>query len=205
MSLQTNYAQNKEQEVILEYFKGHVGTFCSLGENDGVTFSNVRALAERGWSGVMIDCDPEAFKRLEALYLEYRGLYTYNYAISDYNGKKILQKSDSLLKNGDTGLVSTFNASEMERFKSVVKYTPIEVQCYTWRTALNRWSIKEFDMISIDVEGEELKILPDIDLSKTKLLVIEFNGRQDLKTEYEKYLEGFKLIYTSGENLIYCR
>lgn len=200
-----SYSQSNEEQVILDYFKGHVGTFASLGENDGITFSNVRALAERGWSGIMVEPDPEAFKRLEALYLEYRGLYTYNYAISDYNGKKILQKSDSLLKNGDTGLVSTFNASEMERFKSVVKYTPIEVQCYTWRTALNRWAIKEFDVISMDVEGSEMQILPDMDLSKTKLVCIEHNGRQDLKLEYEKYLEGFKLIYTSAENLIYVR
>jgi FkbM family methyltransferase len=200
-----SYSQNKEEEIILDYLKGYVGTFVSIGENDGVTFSNVRALAERGWSGVMIEPDPEAFSRLEKLYLEYKGLYTYNYAIGDHNGKKILQKSSSLLKNGDTGLVSTFNASEMERFKSVVKYTPIEVQQYTWRTALNRWSIQEFDVVSIDVEGNEMQILPDMDLSKTKLLCIEHNGRQDLKLEYEKYLEGFRLIYTSAENLIYVR
>lgn len=199
------YSQSNEEQVILDYFKGFVGTFVSLGENDGMTFSNVRALAERGWSGIMIEPDPEAFSRLEKLYLEYKGLYTYNYAIGDHNGKKILQKSSSLLKNGDTGLVSTFNASEMERFKSVVSYTPIEVQYYTWKTALNRWSIQKFDMISMDIEGDELKVLPDMDLSQTKLICIEHNGRQDLKLEYEKYLEGFKLIYTSAENLIYVR
>lgn len=199
------YTQNNEEQVILDYFKGYVGTFLSLGENDGITFSNVRALAERGWSGIMVEPDPEAFARLEKLYLEYKGLYTYNYAIGDHNGKKILQKSSSLLKTGDTGLVSTFNASEMERFKKVVQYTPIEVQYYTFKTALNRWSIQKFDMISMDIEGDELKVLPDIDLSQTKLLCIEHNGRQDLKLEYEKYLEGFRLIYTSAENLIYVR
>lgn len=200
-----SYTQNDEERVILDYFKGKTGTFCSLGENDGVTFSNVRALAERGWSGVMIEPDPEAFSRLEKLYLEYRGLYTYNYAISDYNGKKILQKSSSLLKNGDTGLVSTFNASEMERFKSVVQYTPIEVQVYTWATARNRWTVRNFDFISMDIEGEELKVIPDIDLSETKMVCIEWNGKPELKKEYEKYLNGFKLIYTSPENLIYVR
>lgn len=198
-------SQNREEEVILEYFKGYVGTFIDLGANDGLTFSNTRALAERNWRGILIDADPDAFAKLEKLYLEYKGLYTYNYAISDYNGKKILQKSSSLLKNGDTGLVSTFNASEMERFKKIVQYTPVEVQCYTWRTALNRWAIQEFDMISMDIEGEEMKVLPDMDLSKTKLICIEHNGKQELKTAYEKYLDGFKLIYTSAENLIYVR
>lgn len=199
------YTQNKEEEVILEYFKDYVGTFISLGENDGVTFSNVRALAERGWTGVMIEPDPEAFARLEQLYKGHKGLYTYNYAISNRNGKGFLQKSSSLLGNGDTGLVSTFNASEMKRFHGAVKYDPTEVQIYTWATARNRWSIRTFDFISIDIEGDELRVLPSIDLTETKMICIEFNGREDLKKEYENYLQGFKLIYTSSENLIYAR
>lgn len=199
------YSQNLEEEVILKYFDGYVGTFISLGENDGLTFSNVRALAERGWTGVMIEPDPEAFERLQKLYEGHKGLYTYNYAISDTNGKKFLQKSDSLLKTGDTGLVSTFNASEMKRFHGSVNYTPTEVQVYTWGTARNRWSIRNFDFITLDIEGDELRVLPSIDLTNTKMICIEFNGRQDLKLEYEKYLEGFKLIYTSAENLIYVR
>lgn len=200
-----NHSQNNEQQVILDYFKDHVGTFCSLGENDGLTFSNVRALAERGWSGVMIEPDPEAFERLKKLYEGHKGLYTYNYAISDMNGKKFLQKSSSLLNNGDTGLVSTFNASEMKRFHNVVKYEPTEVQVYTWATARNRWSIRSFDFISMDIEGDELRVLPSIDLEHTKMLCIEHNGREDLKLQYDQYMEGFKIIYTSPENLIYAR
>lgn len=199
------YSQNKEEEVILNYFDGHVGTFCSLGENDGKTFSNVRALAELGWTGVMIEPDPEPFVKLSELYKEYKGLYTYQYAISDHNGKKMLQTSSSLLGQGDSGLVSTFNASEMKRFYGAVKYTPIEVQVYTWNTARNRWAIRNFDFISLDIEGDELKVLPDIDLTNTRLICIEFNGKEELKKEYEKYLEGFKLLYTSAENLIYGR
>jgi FkbM family methyltransferase len=199
------HSQNKEEEVILDYFKDHVGTFCDLGSNDGVTFSNTRALAERGWKGCLIEPDPEAFLRLKTLYEKHKGFYPYNYAISDHNGKKIMQTSSSLLKTGDVGLVSTFNVSEMERFKSVVKYEPVEVKVFTWNTARNRWPIKEFDFISIDIEGDEMKVLPDIDLTNTAMVCIEFNGKQELKTEYEKYLEGFKLIYTSAENLIYAR
>lgn len=200
-----NYSQSGEQEVILNYFKDHVGTFIDLGANDGITFSNTRALAERNWSGILIEPDPEAFERLQKLYEGHKGLYTYNYAISDTNGKKFLQKSDSLLKTGDTGLVSTFNASEMKRFHGSVNYTPTEVQVYTWGTARNRWSIRSFDFISLDIEGDELRVLPSIDLTETKCICIEFNGRSDLKAEYEKYLDGFKLMYTSSENLIYGR
>lgn len=199
------YSQNDEEQFILEYFGSHVGTFCSIGENDGKTLSNVRALADRGWTGIMIEPDPAAYARLEALYHGHKGFYTYRYAISDHNGKRILNKSGELLKKGDIGLVSTFHAAEMDRFKSVLSYEPEEVKTYKWKTALNRWPIKVFDFISIDVEGDEMNILPHMDLSKTKLLCIEWNSKPELKAEYQKYLDGFKVIYTSGENLIYAR
>lgn len=199
------HSQNLEEKIILDYFGPHVGTFVDIGANDGTTFSNTKALAERGWTGVLIEPDPFAYDKLRNLYANHKKLYTFNYAISDHNGVATLQSSSSLLKQNDIGLVSTFEASEMDRFKSVVSYVPVEVKTFRWKTALNRWKIKKFDFISMDIEGQETRVLPQIDLSQTKVLCIEFNGNQALKAEYEKYLDGFKLIYTSGENLIYVR
>jgi len=200
------YSQNLEQDVILDYFKdsGKI-TFISIGENDGITFSNVRALAELGNKGIMVEPSPKAFEKLKALYDGHKGFYLYNYALGSHNGKAMLQESGPLCSSNDVGLVSTFHTHEMDRFKSTVAYQPTEVKIFKWKTFLNRLTIKEFDFISMDCEGSELDILPDIDLSKTKLICLEWNSKQELKTEYEKYLTGFNLIYTSGENLIYGR
>jgi FkbM family methyltransferase len=199
------HSQNKEEQYILEYFGDFVGTFCSIGENDGMTLSNVRALFERGWKGVMIEPDPKPFAKLEALYKGQKGLYPYQYAISNHNGKAVLNTSGALLNTGDTGLVSTFHIAEMERFKRVVKYEPIEVTTYSWRTALNRWKIKQFDFISCDAEGEDLTIMKQIDLTNTKCVCVEWNGVEDLKEQFSKLMPDFKIIYTSGENLIFAR
>jgi hypothetical protein len=38
-----------------------------------------------------------------------------------------------------------------------------------------------------------------------RLLAIEWNSVPNNKLHFEKYLEGFKLIYTSAENLLYGR
>lgn len=199
------HSQNKEEEVILNYFKGYVGTFLSIGENDGVTFSNVRALAERNWRGCMVEPSPKAYAKLKELYNGHKGFYLYNYALGSHNGKAMLQESGPLCNAADVGLVSTFHSHEMDRFKSTVKYEPVEVKVFKWKTFLNRLTIKEFDLISMDCEGSELDILPDMDLSTTKCICLEWNSKPELKAEYEKYLDGFKLIYTSGENLIYAR
>lgn len=199
------YSQNLEEKIILEYFRDQVGTFLDIGANDGITFSNTRALYERGWKGVMVEPSPKAFEKLKALYNGHKGFYIYPYAISDHNGKKMLQESGALCSASDVGLVSTFHAHEKARFDKSVSYTPVEVKSFRWKTFLNRLTIKQFDFVSMDCEGDELNILPEMDLVKTKAICLEWNTKPELKTEYEKYLSGFRLIYTSGENLIYVR
>lgn len=199
------YSQNQEEKIILDYFGSETGTFIDIGANDGVTFSNTRALAERGWRGVLVEPSPQAFAKLKDLYNGHKGFYTYPYAISDHNGKAMLQESGPLCSAADIGLVSTFHAEEKARFSKSVRYSPIEVKTFRWKTFLNRLSVKEFDFVSMDCEGDELNILPQMDLSATRMICIEWNGKHDLKTEYEKYLDGFNLVYTSAENLIYAR
>lgn len=199
------FSQNAEEKYILEYFGNRVGTFLDIGCNDCKTFSNTRALAERGWKGVLVDPSPKAIEKCKKLYNGHKGFYIYPYAISDHNGKAMLQESGALCSADDVGLVSTFHSHEMDRFKRTVKYEPVEVKTFKWKTFFNRLRIKEFTMISLDIEGDELSVLPDMDLSKTELVVIEWNSKPELKVEYDKYLQGFKVIYTSSENLIYAR
>jgi FkbM family methyltransferase len=199
------YSQNDEERVILEYFGDYVGTFIDIGCNDCETFSNTRALAQRGWKGIFVDPIPEAIKRCKKLYEGYKGFYFYELAITDHNGKKVIDASGSLCSPADNGLVSTFHAHEKARFDKSVSYTPLEVNTKRWKTFLNMKRITEFDFVSIDVEGDELVILPEMDLSKTRMICLEWNSKPELKDAYEKYLDGFKLIYTSGENLIYAR
>lgn len=199
------HSQNREEEIILNYFGDYVGTFLDLGCNDCQTFSNTRALALKGWKGVMVDASSKAIERCKTLYNGHKGYYFYPVAISDHNGKAILNESGPLCSVDDVALVSTFHQSEMDRFKRTVKYEPVEVKTFKWKTFYNRLTIKKFDFISLDVEGDELNVLPDMDLSQTKMICIEWNSRPELKTEYEKYLDGFRLIYTSPENLLYAR
>lgn len=202
------FSQNLEEQIILDYFKDYTtGTFCSIGENDGATFSNVRALSLSGkFCGIMIEPSPRAFARLKQLYQDTKGcFYLYNYAIGTTNSKVTLYESGELVKQGDVGLVSTLVEKETERFKRVTSYEPVQVDCYRWKTALNRWKIKKFDFISLDIEGLEIEVLEQIDLSETKLICIETNGSAEKKAKLDLMLQGFSVIYTSPENLIYAR
>lgn len=209
----TRYSQNLEQDYILSYFGDFVGAFLEVGSNDGVTFSNVRALALKGWVGVMAEPSPKAFERLKTLYNGHKGFYLYPYAIGDHNGKAILQESGSLCSATDVALVSGFDKQEIGRWYNHmvpgqgrgVKFEPVEVQMFRWKTFYNRLKIKKFQFVSIDCEGFDLEILSQMDLTEVRAIVLEWNSKPELKKQYEKYLEGFRLLYTSGENLLFAR
>lgn len=203
------YSQNSEQEAILKAFGDFKGTFLDLGANDGVTLSNTRALAEAGFCGCLVEPAPSAFMKLKTLYeTEKKGcFYVYNCAIGNHNGKGVLYDSGELLKKGDKSLVSTLIKEETKRFSATVAYEMVEVKVFRWKTFYNRLSIKKFDFISIDCEGMDLDILKQMNIAElgVKCLCIEWNGNQKLKAEYDEIMSGFKVIYTSGENLIYWK
>jgi hypothetical protein len=210
------HSQNLEEQYILDYFGSFVGTFLDLGCNDCKTLSNTYALAERGWVGVLVDCSPGAIAKCKELYNQRRGLYIYENAVGapnpktkkPFNGKVVFNDSGPILNGKDSGLVGTFYAEEMERFKRITTYNPIIVQTYKWKTFHNRPVVKDYDMMSIDVEGSETNILPDMDLSKTKLIVIEHNGSAEKKKAYLECTSKYgidKIIYESGENVLIAR
>ena len=148
----------------------------------------------------------EAFKRLESNYEGHiADIFLYNFALSSNSGSIEFNESGDLLKNGDIGLVSTFYENEMDRFKEVVDYKKIYVNAITWHEFISLCPIKNFDFISMDIEGSELSVLPFMNLENCKMICIEWNSKPELKIEYEKYLSGFNLIHSNAENLIYAR
>jgi FkbM family methyltransferase len=200
-----NYSQNNEQDVILNYFGDFKGTFLDCGANDGVTLSNTRALALLGWKGVLIEASLNAYSELFKLYGADGNFDLFPYAIGRKNKKLTFYESGELLGQGDKSLVSTFHQHEMDRFKKTVHYNPIEVQCHSWDFFADNVQFRPFDFISMDIEGSELEVLPQMDLSEVKMFCIEWNSKPELKKAYEPYFKGFKLIHTTGENLIYAR
>jgi len=199
-----NYSQNNEQEVILKYFGGKVGTFIDIGANDGKTLSNTFALAEAGWSGVLVEPSPTAFALLKENYKDKKGFYFYNFALGNTNGNVKFYDSGTHLNKGDHGLLSTMVEEEKKRWTKE-KFNEIEVKCFRWKTFLNRLSIKDFDFISMDIEGMEVSLLKQMDLRSTSMVCLEWNSKPQVKDEFDKLMVGFNVIYTSPENLIYAR
>lgn len=198
------YSQNNESEIIAKFFgPGYKGTFLSIGENDGITLSNVYDLTLTGWDGTCVEASPDAFRRLETLYL---GLphTLIQAAVTDFNGEVTLYQSGEHLGKNDISLLSTIIPEEKKRW---IKETWVEkkVPAINFNTLMGISKVKTFDFISIDVEGAELDILVQIDLRSLgcRMLCVEFNGKRQDKFDAIVLPQGYTLIHKNGENLIY--
>jgi FkbM family methyltransferase len=201
-----NFSQNKEQEIILEYFKNQPeGSFLDIGANDGKTLSNTHALALSGWSGVCVEPMPEAFNKLVLLYENHPFIECHNVAIAKESGIADFYQSGCHLKKGDSGLLSTLEPEEMKRWQGTEEFEKIQVECLSWKDFYT--SGKSFDFISIDAEGLDFFILNQMDLSamQTKLVCVEWNHNAQLKSAFHSIFKSFGMrqIHMNFENLIY--
>lgn len=187
------YSQNREQDIIVEYFKVN-GTFLDLGAYDGVNLSNTRALVKKGWKGVMVEASPRVFERL---ILNCRGydITLLNFAVSDHDG--IVRFFDNL------NAVGTMHFAETKRWGTSEQFDQIEIECRDIKTVLQELKYPVYDFVSIDCEGEDLNLLKRIDFTKykTKMVCVEWNSRD--QHLYDEVMSGWKLVHKNAENLIY--
>lgn len=197
------YSQNNEQQIIADYFKGHKGTFLDLGANDGITLSNTWALAQSGWIGTLVEASPDAFKRLETNYLGSADTII-NSAIGTFNGEITLHESGEHLGKGDVSLLSTVVPDEKKRWVKE-SWKEVNVPCINFSTMLGISKLKTFDFISMDIEGMELDVLPQMDLAALgcRMICVEYNGKEQEKYDAIITPQGYTLTNKNGENLIY--
>jgi FkbM family methyltransferase len=197
------HSQNNEEQIILEYFKDHIGVFLDIGANDGITLSNTRRLAKMGWSGVCVEPSPTVFNKLSKLYEDNQNIQCVPFAISNSSGKCTFYESNEHLGNGDYSLLSTLIESEIDRWKGTQTFTKIEVDTITIDRLFEISNFKKFDFISIDCEGLDYEILKNIKpyISETKMICVEWNSIG--LDKYTSLLSNHRLHSKNYENLIF--
>lgn len=208
-----DYSQHGEQQIIVDYFKGFMGTLLDLGANDGKTFSNSRALLELGWYGVLVEPSEKTFKQLtENSEPFYRQVLLHNVGISSYCGWADFYESGSLVSKNDHSLVSSMKETETKRWKKkskpsdrIVKFSKTKIPVIDFATLLKNSGCDHFDFISIDVEGMEVEILKQIDIKALgcKMICIEYNDNPELAEIYDSLIP-HPVAYKNRTNIIYA-
>ena len=207
----SNYSQSTEQDFILTFFKGkNDGTFLDIGFNDGITVSNTYALALLGWSGTGIEASEIAFKKAVETHKGNKKIDILNYALYNKNGKVPFFESGNHFTKDDWSLLGTLKEEEIQRWNgSNNQFTEKYVDAIDFKTMLSLTKFSKFDFVSIDIEGAEMLVLPQIDFDKlgTKLVCIEWNSNIDNLNDYNNFFtpKGFKIVHNNTENLFYAK
>ena len=201
-----SYAQNKEDLFVLDYFGDYKGTLLSIGENDGITFSNSRLLIENGWKAHLWE-PGSIFEELLKLYKGKPGINYHHIGIGEKEEMVTFWESGPHIPNGmDRGLVSTTNFEETKRWPNV-EFTKKTIELVSFHRAYEIMGKPQLDFISIDAESYDWTILKQIDLQAAgcKVLCIEWNGDRDLLKLFTDYCKGFKIGLINAENIIYIK
>ena len=169
-SPQKSYAQLQEDIVIQALIKA-VDKFIDVGAYDGIKYSNTFLFALHGAKGLCFEPVSSTFFKLDRLYLFNQRVACINEGISN---------QEKTLEIKSYGPLSSIDETKNERHRELVNFDDnAPIQTIAVRP-LSYWLSKysdfwNSDVISIDVEGHELRVLEGIDFSRltTKCWAIE--------------------------------
>lgn len=199
-----SYSQYAEDLIIQSYFSKEIknGLYVDVGCHHPRRGSNTYSLYQKGWTGILIDL--EEIKVLANQLIRRRDKVIFA-AVSDseewveifsdekYSTNATIKKNLSIRNDRSIGQVKT----------------------QTLTNILNQQNFqKNFELLSIDVEGVDLQVLKGLDLESyhPKIICIEnWDSRNGilaiLNSDIHKYLDNknYELVAVSGLSTIYKR
>ena len=181
-----SYSMDGEDIFILNYFKNkNNGFYIDVGCYHPLHRNNTFLLHKNGWSGINIDIHQFSIDLFNYLRPDDVNL---NCAVSNLNGvtKMFYQKKLSQL--------STIDEKQAKiAFQGNIKTS--EIKCFTLDAILEKlkFNEKKIDLLDIDVEGGDLKVLKGFSLEKFKpeLICVEIHEKEIKHSETYEYLSNF--------------
>ena len=188
-----SYSMDGEDVVISNYFNNkEKGFYIDIGCYHPIHRNNTFLLFKKGWQGINVDIHDFSIELFN--YARPKDL-NYNFAVSNKNEKikMFFQKELSQL--------STIDQNQAKKaFQGTIKEK--EIQAYTLNEILNfsKLNNKKIDLLDIDVEAADLKVLQGLSFEKFKpeLICIEIHEKNLKESETFKFLKdyNYELIWS---------
>ena len=181
-----SYSMDGEDIFIVEYFrKKKNGFYIDVGCYHPIHRNNTYLLHKNGWSGINIDIHQFSIDLFNFLRPNDINL---NYAVSDQNGmvEMFYQKKLSQLSTIDEQQAQMSFQGNIK--KSKIK--SLSLDAILEKTNLTETKI---DLLDIDVEGADLRVLKGFTIEKFKpeLICVEIHKKDIKNSEIYKYLSNF--------------
>jgi FkbM family methyltransferase len=185
------YSQHGEDLWIIENLKPPIGTFCEVGAYDGITSSNTLLFEELGWTGILIEPDPEmAWKCIQN-----RKAITWCCAVGSFNGPCVRFH----INESDKGLSGIDVAPTGKWFPALVQPLSFFLDGFT----------NCLDFLSIDTEGTETAVWWGRGRHSPRIVMVEhftIPGPSRIDEIVERFTQdGYHEVHRTPINVIFVR
>jgi FkbM family methyltransferase len=173
---ETYRSQNGEDRWLEAHFGAkRGGFFVEVGAYDGVNLSNTYHFEQSGWTGILVEPDPEMAARCRRAR---PGSRTFECAVGAPGSKGEI--SFFQVAGGEEYSTTSLTAAHRERLDRLgLHWREVRVAVRTLDAILEEASPWQVDFVSIDVEGAEMAVLSGFDLRRWKpaVVIVETNAR----------------------------
>ena len=193
---------NNEDTAVLKYFKDRKkGFYVDVGCYHPIHRNNTYLLHKQNWCGINIDTSQFSIDLFN--YMRPKDL-NYNCAISNKN------ENIKLFYQKELSQLSTTEKKQAESvFQGNIKEK--EIKAFTLDEILSRDKYKDskIDLLDIDVEGADLKVLRGLSFDKFKpeLVCVEIHAKEIEKSDIYNFLidKNYKLLWSGVFSHIFKR
>ncbi len=202
---QKSYSQFNDDIFIKKFFQNKIGTYVDIGCNHPFKLNNTYLLYKKRWNGLNIDLMKINIDLFNIWRPRDKNICA---AISSKNKTSSVYIPNNNILSTEISIVESYANMIKEHFKN--SFIKKKIKVFTFKNIIKNHKIKleKFDFLKIDIEGEDYKVLKNINLKKynPELICIEDRiEKEENKNKIDKYLRSlkYKLIFRSPVNLFY--
>ena len=193
-SARAHFSQCGEDRIAARILSDvETGTYVDVGANHPVNLSNTYSFYKRGWSGVCVEP-----------HLVYRDMHRASRPRDVFLNLAVAPNEGELeLHFGDDYALSSLSAAASHTHSVIVQTKPLSA-------ILGEQGVKkDFELLSIDVEGLEVEVLETLDFMRytPSVIIAEYNSEGRFNLNLQPYLlsVGYQIIAVTRYNVIATR
>ncbi len=192
------FSQYNEDDIFLPLLEGVTGKLLDIGAWDAKTFSNSRALIERGWSAVLVEPSPGPLYKLAKEYGDNPKIQVISAAVTVKGGGAVrLCVTDDAVSQPEGSRIGEWLATGGF-------YGHITVPALSVEQLLTQVTGGDFQFVSIDTEGTSVDVFAEMCRigPRPRVVVVEHDNRF-VECSQVAEAANYRLVHENGTNRVY--